>query len=116
MSERGLIFVEEGMSHRMLVIYEAAGMAGDMQTYLVRSLLSEGCIRYQMAAKGPGGEIVGRLVELEGPTGLIVTTTAISLHPENKNPADLRHCYGHTRADPCRTPRDCRRTTEAAGP
>ena len=84
MSERGLIFVEEGMSHRMLVIYEAAGMAGDMQTYLVRSLLSEGCIRYQMAAKGPGGEIVGRLVELEGPTGLIVTTTAISLHPENE--------------------------------
>jgi hypothetical protein len=83
MSERGLIFVDEGMSHRMLVVYEAAGMAGDMQSYLLRSLLSEGRIRYQMAAKS-GGEIKGRLVELEGPTGLIVTTTAVSLHPENE--------------------------------
>ena len=84
MSERGLIFVDEGMAHRMLVIYEAEGMAGDLQTYLVRSLLSEGRIRYQMATKGPGGEVVGRLVELEGPTGLLVTTTAVSLHPENE--------------------------------
>jgi hypothetical protein len=84
MSERGLIFVDEGMSHRMLVIFEAAGMSGDMQSYLIRSLLSEGRIRYQMAGKGDGGEIVGRVVELEGPTGLICTTTAISLHPENE--------------------------------
>jgi hypothetical protein len=84
MSERGLIFIDEGMAHRMLVVYEAEGMAGDLQTYLIRSLLSEGRIRYQMAGKGSGGEIVGRLVELEGPTGLIVTTTAISLHPENE--------------------------------
>lgn len=84
MSERGLIFTEESMCHRMLVIFEAAGMSGDMQSYLLRSLLSEGRIRYQMAAKGEGGEIVGRVVELEGPTGLIVTTTAIDLHPENE--------------------------------
>jgi hypothetical protein len=84
MSERGLIFVNEPMAHRMLVIFEAVGMAGDMQSYLIRSLLSEGRIRYQMAAKGEGGEIEGRLVELEGPTGLIVTTTAVTLHAENE--------------------------------
>jgi hypothetical protein len=84
MSERGLIFIGEDMSHRMLVIFEAAGMSGDLQSYLIRSLLSEGRIRYQMAGKGEGGEIVGRVVELEGPTGLICTTTAISLHPENE--------------------------------
>jgi hypothetical protein len=84
MSERGLIFIDEGMSHRMLVIFEAAGMSGDMQSYLIRSLLSEGRIRYQMTGKGEGGEISGRVVELEGPTGLIVTTTAINLHPENE--------------------------------
>jgi len=83
MSERGLIFTDEDMRHRMLVIYEAVGMEGDMQSYLLRSLLSEGRIRYQTAAK-EGGEIVGKLVEMEGPTGLIVTTTAISLHPENE--------------------------------
>ncbi len=84
MSERGLIFIGEDMSHRMLVLFEATGMAGDMQSYLIRSLLSEGRIRYQMPSKGEGGEIEGRLVELDGPTGLIVTTTAISLHPENE--------------------------------
>jgi hypothetical protein len=70
MSERGLVFVE-GMAHRMLVIYEAQGMAGDLQSYLIRSLLSEDCIRYQTAGKGEGGEVVGRLIELQGPTGLI---------------------------------------------
>jgi hypothetical protein len=84
MSERGLIFISEDMRHRMLVLFEAAGMSGDMQSYLIRSLLSEGRIRYQMPTKGDGGEIEGRLVELEGPTGLIVTTTAISMHPENE--------------------------------
>ena len=83
MSERGLIFIEESMKHRMLVMFEAAGMAGDLQSYLLRSLLSEGRIRYQMPSKVEG-EIKGRLIELEGPTGLIVTTTAISLHPENE--------------------------------
>jgi hypothetical protein len=83
MSERGLIFTGEDMRHRMLVIYEAVGMEGDMQSYLLRSLLSEGRIRYLTAAK-EGGEIVGKLIEMEGPTGLLVTTTAISLHPENE--------------------------------
>lgn len=83
MSERGLIFIDDDMRHRMLVIFEAAGMEGDMQSYLLRSLLSEGRIRYQTTKKD-GGEIVGHLIEMEGPTGLIVTTTAISLHPENE--------------------------------
>ena len=46
MSERGLIFVEDDMRHRMVVVFEAEGMAGDMQSYLMRSLLSEGRIKY----------------------------------------------------------------------
>jgi hypothetical protein len=84
MSERGLIFADEDMHHRMLVMFEAQGMAGDMQSYLIRSLLSEGRIRYATTGRGEGGEIVGRTIELEGPTGLIVTTTDVSLHPENE--------------------------------
>jgi hypothetical protein len=84
MSERGLVFVPEEMAHRLLVLYEATGMAGDIQSYLIRSMLSEGHIRYLMPCKGPGGEIEGRLIERAGPTGLIVTTTAISLHAENE--------------------------------
>ena len=39
MSERALAYSEEPLKHRMLVIYEAAGMTGDFASYLVRSLL-----------------------------------------------------------------------------
>jgi hypothetical protein len=83
MSERALAYSEEPLSHRMLVIYEAAGLRGDFASYLVRSLLSEGRVRYETVEKGSEG-LRPRLIEREGPTGLIVTTTAITLHPENE--------------------------------
>jgi hypothetical protein len=83
MSERILAYSNEPIQHRMLVIYEAAGMGGDLATYLMRSLLSEGRIRYETVVKTSEG-MVPRLIEREGPTGLIVTTTAVKLHPENE--------------------------------
>jgi len=83
MSERALIYDETPLVHRMLVIYEAAGMAGDLQTYIIRSLLSEGRVRYITVEKSKGG-MTPRLIERAGPTGLITTTTEIKLHPENE--------------------------------
>jgi len=83
MSEKALIYLDEDMKHRFLVIYEASGMAGDMQTYLIRTLLSEGKIRYQTAEATSKG-VKPRLLEMEGPTGLIVTTTQTKMHPENE--------------------------------
>src|SRR5215212_10440721 len=83
MSERTLAYSEEPIKHRFLVIYEAAGMSGEFATYLIRSLLSEGCVRYETVEKTSEG-IKPRLIEREGPTGLIVTTTAVKLHPENE--------------------------------
>jgi hypothetical protein len=83
MSERALIYDTTPMAHRVLVMYEYQGMIGDMPSYLIRSLLSEGRIRYQTVEKTPKG-LVPRLIEREGPTGLIVTTTAAGLHPENE--------------------------------
>jgi hypothetical protein len=83
MSERALAYSDELLQHRILVIYEAAGMGGDFATYLMRSLLSEGKIRYETVEKTKDG-LRPRLIEREGPTGLLVTTTAISLHPENE--------------------------------
>src|SRR5215208_3640140 len=44
MSERTLAYSEEPIKHRFLIIYEAAGMIGEFATYLMRSLLSEGCV------------------------------------------------------------------------
>jgi hypothetical protein len=83
MSERTLAYSEEPIKHRFLVIYEAAGMRGEFATYLIRSLLSEGRVRYETVEKTSEG-IKPRLIEREGPTGLIVTTTAVKLHPENE--------------------------------
>lgn len=83
MSEKALIYLDEDMRHRTLVIYEAAGMAGDMQTYLMRTLLSENRIRYQTAESTSKG-VKPRLLEMEGPTNLIVTTTQTRMHPENE--------------------------------
>jgi hypothetical protein len=83
MSERALAYSEEPLSHRFLVIYEAPGMSGEFQTYLIRSLLSEGRIRYETVMKTSEG-VKPHLIERKGPTGLIVTTTALRLHSENE--------------------------------
>ncbi|HSW41269.1 MAG TPA: hypothetical protein VLM76_02035 [Patescibacteria group bacterium] len=83
MSEHALVYDEAPLGHRMIVIYEAVGMAGDLQTYLVRSLLSEGHIRYVTVEKTKEG-IRPKVIDRPGPTGLITTTTAVRLHPENE--------------------------------
>jgi len=83
MSERAIAYSDEPLSHRILVLFEAAGLAGDMAQYMLRSLLSEGRIRYETVEKTSEG-LRARLIERPGPTGLLVTTTAIRLHPENE--------------------------------
>jgi hypothetical protein len=82
-SERALAYSPEPLAHRILVIFEAAGLTGETASYLVRSLLSEGCIRYETVEKTSNG-LEAKLIERPGPTGLIVTTTAIRLHAENE--------------------------------
>jgi hypothetical protein len=83
MSERALAYSKEPLRHRMLVIYEASGLSSDFGTYLMRTLLSEGHIRYETVEKTKDG-LVPRLIERDGPTGLILTTTWTNLHPENE--------------------------------
>lgn len=83
MSEKALIYDDEPLVHRYLVIYEAAGLTGDFASYLMRSLLSEGRVRYVTVEKTSEG-IKPRLLERDGPTGLLTTTTRVHLHPENE--------------------------------
>jgi hypothetical protein len=83
MSERSLAYGTEPLANKFLVLYEAAGIDGEFAAYLVRSLLSEGRVRYETVEKTPAG-LVPRLIEREGPTGLITTTTKVALHPENE--------------------------------
>jgi hypothetical protein len=83
LSDRALAYSDEDFRHRHLVIYEAAGMTSEFAGYLLRSLLSERRISYKLVEKTKDG-MRSRLIEKEGPTGLIVTTTAAKLHPENE--------------------------------
>ena len=83
MSERAIIYSTEDYRHRFIIIFEAAGMNSDMVSYLIRTLLSEGRVVYEVVEKTKEG-LRTRRIEKEGPTGLITTTTAPKLHPENE--------------------------------
>jgi len=83
MSERALAYSTEPLKHRFLVLYEAPALDSEFLNYVIRSLLSEGHLRYETVEKTPEG-MQSRLIEREGPTGLLLTTTAVSLHPENE--------------------------------
>jgi hypothetical protein len=81
MSERALAYSSEPLKHRVLVLGEATAMEGEIMSYLIRSLLTDGAVRYEFVDKTPQG-LQARTVVREGPTGLLITTTANRLHPE----------------------------------
>jgi hypothetical protein len=83
MSDKALVYSAEPLVHRFLVLFEAEALKSDMASYLIRSLLSEGEIRYETVMTTRDG-LMPVLIEKEGPTGLLVTTVATSLHPENE--------------------------------
>ncbi len=86
MSEKFLLYDETPLANKMMIFAEADGFNGDFQSYIVRTLLSEGRLIYGTVDRD-GGDNAGmspRLIEREGPTGAIITTTAIKLHPENE--------------------------------
>jgi hypothetical protein len=91
MSERALIYLDEPLSHRTIVLYEATALregrekADDNQTaYIVRSLLSEGQIEYPVVVRQEDGTLKTEKLIVPGPTNLVTSTTSISLHPENE--------------------------------
>lgn len=86
MSEKALIYMPNlDLKHRMLVIGEAAGLSEGNGRAFLRQLLSEGKVRYATVRKTSNGLEGGELPTLEGPTGLIMTTTATGLHAEDES-------------------------------
>jgi hypothetical protein len=81
-SEKTLYYTEEPLSHRHLILTEAAG-GGEVQEYTIRTLLSEGRLEYEFVEKTSEGLRARRLCK-EGPTGFITTTTRDKLHAENE--------------------------------
>jgi hypothetical protein len=84
MSERFLVYDPEPLKHRMVIIAEASALEEGFGVYLVRTLLSEGRLIYGTTDKDEDGKLCGRRIEKEGPTGVILTTTAVKLHAENE--------------------------------
>jgi len=89
MSDHALVYDERPIANRFIVLYEASGLGQDKQgepstlAYCMRSLLSEGRIAYTTVDKTDEG-MQARVIEREGPTGLITTTTWATLHAENE--------------------------------
>ena len=83
LSPKALTYLREPLTHRMLVVAEYDGMEEKRTEYLLRTLLSEGRITYAVPMN-IGGRWVTRQVIIEGPTGLILTTTRLKLHSENE--------------------------------
>jgi len=83
MSKQALIYLNESYAHRMIIVAEAEGLAA--ATYNIRTLLSENRLVFYTVEKNPvTNQQETRVVEKEGPTGLITTTTSPRLHPENE--------------------------------
>jgi hypothetical protein len=90
-SQRSLIYTDEEFTHRTIVMFEATALRevaetrdGDMTAMIVRTLLSEGQIIYDVTERGDDGKMGTRRITKKGPTNLIVTTTASNLHHENE--------------------------------
>jgi hypothetical protein len=80
MSEKALAYGKDSLEHRILVLAEAAGLAGGIGAYLLRTLITEGRIDYETVDTSEG--LNGRRITREGPTGLLSTTTKLNLDPE----------------------------------
>lgn len=83
-TEKALIYGDESFKNRFLIIFEAAGIKQGFQEYIIRTLLSEDRIKYKATVPAEDGSFTTRTIEKEGPTGLLTTTTRVSLHKENE--------------------------------
>ncbi len=91
MSERALVYDKRDFAHRTIVLFEAVALReqrekteSNLTAYFVRSLLSEGRIRYLVTVRDKEGNWTTKVIEKNGPTNLILSTTATSLHGENE--------------------------------
>ncbi|MBA3009648.1 MAG: hypothetical protein FP812_05330 [Desulfobacula sp.] len=78
-SPKSLYHLEEGMKHKAFIVAEAfqfqAGNKKDSEiAYVVRSLISEKCIRYWVTEKDDDGKLKTVEKVLDGPTAFITTT------------------------------------------
>ncbi|MCX5814248.1 MAG: hypothetical protein NT178_17145 [Proteobacteria bacterium] len=77
-SPKALLYLQEGLAHRCLIFSEAQPLQGEEDgqlKYMVRSLLSEGRVKFIVTTKNEDGAFVAEEVIIEGPTSFITTST-----------------------------------------
>ena len=80
MSQKALQYMQEPLKHRHLVVAEMAGLQSEAGNLWLRSLLSEGELKYAVPIHVEGEGHVTKIVNKEGPTGLLMTTTETELY------------------------------------
>jgi hypothetical protein len=81
-SERALFYTDEEIKHRLLYITEGDGVSSRFQASVVRSLLSEGRLRYDTVDHTSKKGLHGKSIDKEGPAAFLTTTTFPSLDNE----------------------------------
>jgi hypothetical protein len=83
MSKRYLFYAEEDFAHRFVVVPEWASIADDEEVVaLLRTLLSEGRVIHGTVDADKENRRTARRIKKEGPTGLLMTTTAADVDAE----------------------------------
>ncbi|MFH0925065.1 MAG: CHC2 zinc finger domain-containing protein [bacterium] len=78
---------KDSLSHKALILVEAAPLqttdSQDIEiAYIIRTLLSEGSLRYQVTEKDENGKFVVAEKKVEGPTSFLTTTVLENLDPQ----------------------------------
>lgn len=84
MSDMSLLYSDWDLAHKHLFIGEAAGFSGGRGRTFLRQLMSEGVVKYQTVQHTKDGHRGEALPEIKGPVGVIMTTTAAEIHPEDE--------------------------------
>lgn len=82
MSNRAMIYTNKDFRHKFIIFYEFDGQNDDVN-YLIRTLQSEGRLKYEYTAK-VDGDFETHSIDKEGPTGFITTTTKSQIFDENE--------------------------------
>ncbi len=80
-SPLGLIYAQESLSHRFVVLVEKTALENRTFADMLKTLLSEGFIE-RWIVELQSDRPVGRVLRKDGPTGLISTTTDVAIDPE----------------------------------
>jgi len=81
-SPKALAYGKEPLAHKVLCIQEASGAGGGEGYAMLRTLLSEGHIAYEVTEKR-GDKFETRNLERKGPVAFLMTTTLKQLHHED---------------------------------